>query len=224
MTIKINNYPFKAVMFDLDGVLVDTTDLHYKVWTDFTRLNGVEPTQEQILATNGRRAEENIRQLLGGDLKASQVATLTFEREKYFHSLLENEPVSAVPGAVDFVVKLVESGVAVGIATSAIPDNAHLALAKVGLADVFRVIITAEDVINGKPDPEPYNKLATTLGYSTEDCMVVEDSISGIRAAKAAGAKCLALATTFPEMQLADESPDWLIKDFTQLPSELHLH
>ena len=215
-------FPFKAVMFDLDGVLVDTTELHYRVWSEFAQSKGVIPTQDQILATNGRLAEENILHLLGSHLTAEQVAEFTSQREMYFNSLLQSEPVSAVPGAVEYVHELINSRITVGVATSAIPENARTALARVNLSNAFQNIITAADVNKGKPDPEPYQKLADTLGYPASDCIVIEDSVSGIRAAKAAGAKCLALATTFPETILAAENPDWLIKDFTHLPPELH--
>lgn len=214
-------YPFKAVLFDLDGVLIDTADLHYRVWDEFARSKGFVPSPEQLLATNGRRADEVIRLWLGNELTHHLVAALTADREMYFHRLLEVEPVPAVPGAADFVRRLVEAGVPVGVATSATPENARLALTKAGLADIFLATVTAADVTNGKPDPEPYLKLAASLGFGAADCVVIEDSVSGIRAAKASGARCLALATTFPETQLSAESPDWLVAGFANLPPAL---
>jgi HAD superfamily hydrolase (TIGR01509 family) len=209
------------VLFDLDGVLIDTTDLHYRVWDEYARSQGFVPSREQLLATNGRRADEVVRHWLGQELPEDHVVALTADRESYYSRLLAAEPVPAVPGAADFVRELIAAGVPVAVATSAIRKNALLALAKIGLADAFRVIVTATDVTKGKPDPEPYLKAAAALGYPATACLVVEDAVSGIRAAKASGAKCLALATTFAEAQLAAESPDWLVRGYAQIPPEL---
>src|SRR4051812_43673946 len=82
-------YPFAAVLFDLDGVLIDTTQLHYRVWDEFARSRGFVPTREQLLATNGRRADETIRLWLGASLSDHQIAAITSDREMYFNRLLE---------------------------------------------------------------------------------------------------------------------------------------
>jgi beta-phosphoglucomutase family hydrolase len=214
-------YPFAAVLFDLDGVLIDTTDLHYRVWDEFARSRGFVASREQLLATNGRRADETVRLWLGAGLSDHQIAAITADREMYFNRLLATEPLPAVPGASEFVDALRTAGVPIAVATSATPENARLSLSRVKLDGVFRAIITAADVANGKPDPEPYLKAAQWLGVSPADCLVIEDSVSGIRAAKAAGAKCLALATTFPWDNLKAESPDWLTNGFAGLPSHV---
>jgi beta-phosphoglucomutase-like phosphatase (HAD superfamily) len=107
------------------------------------------------------------------------------------------------------------------VATSATPQNAHASLTRIGLADTFAVIISAADVSTGKPHPEPYLKAAAGLGVPPANCLVIEDSVSGIRAAKAAGAKCLAMATTFSREALAVHSPDWLVAGFADIPADL---
>jgi beta-phosphoglucomutase family hydrolase len=214
-------FPFSAVLFDLDGVVIDTTELHYRVWTEFAHKHGYSPTREELILTNGRRAAENIRNWLGADLDEAEIATLTAERETHFFNLLETEPVDAVAGVREFIASLQRAAVPFAVATSAVPSNAELSLKRVGLADAFNIKITAADVHKGKPHPECYLKAASKLGVAPEKCLVIEDSLSGIRAAKAAGAKCLALATTFPADVLMDEKPDWIAKDFTELPEEL---
>ena len=213
-------YPFAGVLFDLDGVLIDTTELHYRVWDEFAR-RGFTPTREQLLATNGRRADETIRLWLGSSLSDQDVIAITADREMYFNHLLATESVPAVPGAAEFVASLQRAGVPIAVATSATPENARLSLARVQMASKFRVVISAADVAQGKPHPEPYLKAAAGLGVPATACLVIEDSVSGIRAGKAAGAKCLAIATTFPPQSLADESPDWLADGFADIPREL---
>ncbi len=105
------------------------------------------------------------------------------------------------------------------VVTSATPENARLSLSRAGMEGIFDIVITAADVANGKPDPEPYLKAAERLGVSATTCLVIEDSVSGIRSAKSAGAKCLALPTTFPRESLSAESPDWLVASFADIPS-----
>jgi beta-phosphoglucomutase-like phosphatase (HAD superfamily) len=86
---------------------------------------------------------------------------------------------------------------------------------------IFSHALTAADVLRGKPDPEGFLKAAARLGVSADRCLVVEDSVQGIRAAQAAGGRCLALTTTFPRETLAQEWPDWLIQDLRSVPAEL---
>jgi HAD superfamily hydrolase (TIGR01509 family) len=173
------------------------------------------------LATNGRRADETIRLWLGSGLSDHQVAAITADREMYFNRLLGTEPVPVVPGAAEFVESLRRTGVPIAVATSATPENARLSLARIQMESMFRAMISAADVAQGKPHPEPYLKAAARLGASATECLVIEDSVSGIRAGKAAGAKCLALATTFPRQSLADELPDWLAHGFADIPHEI---
>jgi beta-phosphoglucomutase family hydrolase len=214
-------YPFAAVLFDLDGVLIDTTDLHYRVWDEFARGRGFVPTRDQLLATNGRRADETIRLWLGQTLSDHEVAAITADREMYFNRLLETAALPVVPGAAEFVSSLKRANIPIAVATSATPRNARLSLARIAMEKVFAVIISAADVTHGKPHPEPYLKAAAGLGVAAKDCLVIEDSVSGIRAAKAAGCQCLALATTFPWETLAAEFPDWLVKGFADIPANL---
>lgn len=211
------NYPFAAVLFDLDGVVIDTTALHYRVWNEFAKRHGHVPSQIELVATNGRRAAETIRNWLGRELGDAEVDALTFERETQFNRALAVEPVDAVPGVREFIVSLTRRGVPIAVVTSAIPANADLSLARVGLAGRFDAMVSSADVRKGKPDPECYLKAAQLLGVKANRCVVIEDSISGIQAAKAAGTRCAALTTTFPRDVLEMENPDWLSNDFRDL-------
>lgn len=214
-------YPFAAVLFDLDGVLIDTTELHYRVWDEFARARGYAPTRSELFATNGRRAEETIRAWFGAALDDPSVLALGAEREAHYHRLLASEPCAPVPGVRAFLEALKARGVPRAVATSAVPENADLSLASVGMQGMFDAVITAADVRRGKPDPEPYLKAAAALGAPASACVVIEDSLSGVRSAKASGARCIALTTSFPSETLAAERPDWLIADFRELPPEL---
>lgn len=220
ISVMSSTFPFAAVLFDLDGVVIDTTALHYRVWDEFARQRGYTPTRAELIATNGRRAAETIRHWLGPSLDEAEVATLSAERETHFNGLLATEPVDAVAGVHAFIGRLKGRGIPIAVATSAVPANAELSLARVGLVGVFDAVVTAADVRHGKPDPECYLKAAAALGVPVDRCVVIEDSMSGLKAGQAAGAKCLALATTFPRESLAALRPDWLAADFNDLPPE----
>lgn len=222
-TQKSHTYPFAAVLFDLDGVIIDTTELHYRVWDEFARARGYVPSQTELLATNGRRAEEVLRAWFGEGRTEAQLATLVRERETLFNRLLETAPVSAVPGVQAFIEALRRAGVPRAVGTSAMPMNAELALSRLGLLEMFDARVTAADVVQGKPHPEVYLKAASVLGVPPTECLVVEDAVLGVRAARAAGARCLALTTSFPRDVLLREEPQWLAEDFRSLPSPVAL-
>ncbi len=115
-------YPFSALLFDLDGVLIDTTALHYRVWDEFARSRGFVPTRDQLLATNGRRADETIRLWLGESLTDPQVAAITADRETYFNRLLAVEPVPGRPRRTQILVhSLRAANIPMAVATSAHP-------------------------------------------------------------------------------------------------------
>lgn len=215
------SYPFSAVLFDMDGVIINTTPLYYRVWAEFGRSRGHTPTQDELFATNGVRAQDVIRTWLGNSVSDSEADAITIELAAQVARMLATETVLPIPGVQNFVTALAAAGIQRAVATSALPANASLSLARVGLANSFGAVITADDVTRGKPHPEPWLKAAAALGVPPAHCVVFEDSVSGLRAAKAAGAKCVALATTFPREVLQAEQPDWLINDFLDLPAQL---
>ena len=189
-------FPFTAVLFDLDGVLIDATDLHYRVWDEFARARGFVPSREQILATNGRRADETIRLWLRSSLTDHQVAAIAAERETYFNRLLEKESVPVVPGAVELVDEVRTAGLPYALVTSSEPEVVDAVLA--GLDVEFPVIVCAADVAHTKPDPEGYLLAAAKLGAEPGQCIALEDSVNGVTAAEAAGFRTVAVPSVVP--------------------------
>jgi beta-phosphoglucomutase len=217
-----HSLPFDAILFDLDGVLIDTTELHYRLWSEFASRHGYSPSEKELVATNGCRAETTIRNWLGHDLPTERVEELIVEREWHASRALETESFSTVRGAREFVRSLKQAGHPIAVATSAVPENARLSLERIALADMFEVVVTAFDVERGKPNPDCYLEAAKRLDVKAENCLVIEDSLMGIRAGKASGAQVLALATTFPRETIAELGPNWIAEDFGDLP-EWHL-
>jgi sugar-phosphatase len=182
----------KAILFDMDGVLMDSTPSVERVWRAWAAKHGLDPEQVARLA-HGRRSIETIRQV---------TPNLDAEKENVIVEHMEindKEGVTALPGAAELLSRLPPGRFA--IVTSA---TRPLAVARLGYAGipVPRHVITANDVIHGKPSPEPFLKGAALLGFAPEDCLVFEDSPAGISSARAAGMKAIALQTTYPADRL----------------------
>ena len=182
----------KAILFDMDGVLMDSTPSVERVWRDWAAQHGLDPERVGSLA-HGRRSIETIR-ALAPELDAEKENVLVEQME-----IDDKEGVTALAGAAELLAHLPPDRFA--IVTSA---TRPLAVARLGYAGipVPRHMITANDVIHGKPSPEPFLKGAAVLGFSPEDCLVFEDSPAGIASARSAGMKAIALQTTYPADQL----------------------
>jgi mannitol-1-/sugar-/sorbitol-6-phosphatase len=183
-----------AILFDLDGVLVDSTgsvEQHWRIWA---RRRGID--EEKVVAiAHGVRAIEVIR-TVAPQLDAEAELRRLEEEESDDHHLL-----TAMPGAIDLVRSLPVGSW--GVVTS---GSRHLAadrLRLVGVPDP-RVMVTADDVTNGKPHPEPYLKGAKLLGVAPSECLVVEDAPAGIRSAHAGGMKAIGLASTYDASRLVE--------------------
>ncbi|MFL6385944.1 MAG: HAD family hydrolase [Terriglobales bacterium] len=182
----------KAILFDMDGVLMDSTPSVERVWRAWAAQHGLDPERVASLA-HGRRSIETIR-ALAPELDAEKENVLVEQME-----IDDKEGVTALAGAAELLDQLPPDRFA--IVTSA---TRPLAVARLGYADlpVPRHMITANDVIHGKPSPEPFLKGAAVLGVSPGDCLVFEDSPAGIASARSAGMKAIALQTTYPADQL----------------------
>jgi HAD superfamily hydrolase (TIGR01509 family) len=206
-------FPFAAVLFDMDGVVCDNMPLHRRVWTDFVRGRGLAPTEAEIRALDGRRAADIVAALFG-DLPEAEVAALAHGREETYRAALPTAELPPVPGVEAFLAWLGARGVPRVLATSATPTNVGVVMARLALAPAFEAMVTAADVTRGKPDPEVYLTAAARAGADPSACLVVEDALPGIAAAKAAGCACLGLATSEAPEALIAAGADWTAPDF----------
>jgi len=212
---------FQAVLFDMDGVVIDNAALHREVWADFARSHGLAPTEAEIRATDGRRAVDAVKLLFKEDLEDAQVLARAAEREMRYRQSLERAHVKAVPGVAPFLEALGEARIPRVLATSATLDNVDLVLARLDLAKKFDAVVSAEDVRNGKPNPEVYLTAARRAHADPARCLVIEDALPGVQAAKAAGAFCLGLSTSQSEEALFGAGADWVAPNFLALPGPL---
>jgi sugar-phosphatase len=190
-----------AVLFDLDGVLIDSTPAVTRVWEGWAREHGLDP-QEVVYRAHGRPSIETIRELLPG------ADDETENREVERREIADLDGIVPLPGALHLLSTLPPGKWT--IATSGTRDLATVRIRAAGLP-VPAKIITASDIIFGKPNPEPYQKAAALLGVSAENCVVLEDVPAGIRAGKAAGACVIALRTTVNDEELRRAGADFLV-------------
>lgn len=184
----------QAILFDLDGVLVDSTTCAGRIWKLWAQEQGLDPERMVHLA-HGRPTIETIR-MVAPQLDAELETAKIEERE-----VNDVDGLKALPGARELLTKLPHDRFA--IVTSGSRRLATARLRAAGLP-VPEKMITADDIVHGKPNPEPYLNGARLLGYRPEDCMVFEDAPAGIRAGKAAGMIVIAFPTTFPLDELSE--------------------
>ncbi len=199
----------EAVLFDLDGVLVDSTAAVERVWRKWAIQRNLDP-EFVVKHAHGRRSVETIR-LVAPDLGATQANEEVEQLE-----IADTEGVTAIPGALELMRSLPTDRFL--IVTSATRPLAEARLKYVGLP-VPQQFITAEDVINGKPSPEPYLKGADLLSIRPKDCVVFEDTPAGIESGKAAGMRVVALKSTYPSEKLS--AADAIIESLKDVKAQL---
>ena len=198
-----------AVIFDFDGVVIDSHDAHERAWFALAAELNRPFSRETFVATFGQR-NESILPLLGWAVEGDKeyIQQLGDRKELLYRKILRREGIEPLPGVVTLLQDLKREGIPCAIGTSTPRANVECVLEITELAVFFRDVASAEDVTRGKPDPEVFLKAAEKLGVAPFACVVIEDAQVGIRAAKAAGMKSVAVTTTHQAESLAPEMPD----------------
>lgn len=204
-----------AVIFDMDGVLVDSNPFHLRKWIDLFQAHGIPYNEEELpKIILGPPNEVIFRRYLGEDLTGEQLADLGEELEANFRKEI-GPHARSFPGVRRFIEECHAHDIAMGVASAAIAKNVIFLVSALGLRDYFRAVLTANEITHPKPHPEIYLKTAEKLGVHPADCAVFEDSFVGIEAAKRAGMKCVAIASTFHPDDLRRETPaDMIVPSF----------
>ena len=192
-----------ALLFDMDGVLIDSTPAVARVWHRWAVEHGFDPDTVVHMA-HGRPSRTTLRELLPNADIARE------DREVERREMEDLDGVVLLPGARELLNALPPERWT--IATSCTRPLAEVRLRAAGLP-VPTTMITSSDVKIGKPDPEPYLKAAAKLGFAASDCIVVEDAPVGVRAGKAAGARVIAFLTTMIRRDLEEAGADWIVQN-----------
>ena len=193
----------KAVIFDNDGIIVNSIPLHYEAWRRLLAEHGVELTMDEFNKLNGMTTPEILRHRREQFNLNYNIEEMANKKRVLADELLK-ERVELCDGVSGLLKLLKENGIKTAIATSAYLSTIEIILNKFPIRSLFDAIVTMEDYEHGKPAPDVFLKAAEKLNIPPEECMVVEDAKTGIKAAKAAGMKCLAVTNSFPESELSN--------------------
>jgi beta-phosphoglucomutase family hydrolase len=192
----------QGIIWDLDGVIVDSAPFHFEAWREFAAVKGRVYTEEDFRKTFGMRNEDILLYIFEEKLEQGVLETWSDEKEGRFRDLIRGS-VEPLPGVMTLVRALDMAGYQQAIASSTPLENIHLILNSLAILDFFDAIISGENVARGKPDPEAFLKAARVMSLDPERCLVIEDAAVGIEAAKRAGMKSIGVTNTLPRKKLA---------------------
>src|SRR6056300_910455 len=213
----------KGFLFDLDGVIVDTAVFHFEAWRRCAQKLGGDFTEAQNEELKGVSRVDSLKKIIewtGASVTADEFEALMVEKNEWYLELVQElSAADGLPGAVAFLQHAHAQGIKIALGSAS--KNAPMILDKMGLTPLFDAIIDGNNVINGKPHPEVFLKGAAALGLNPEECVVFEDSIAGVQAAKTGGMSCVGIGT--PETlegadvhftALGDTTPEELVARF----------
>ncbi len=211
----LNEFELQAAIFDLDGTLLDNNYYHRISWIAYLKNAGRNITEEEFNENmNGRTNHDAVQYIFGKDLSEEKITNITLEKEAVYREMYA-QYIKPVPGLINLLEFFRNKGLLMAIATSGIQPNIDFMFDHVPIKPYFKAVINSAHITKGKPDPEIYLKTASTLNVQPEHCLVFEDAVVGIEAAKSAGMKVVAVATTEDKKELSNA--DLIIDDYREL-------
>jgi beta-phosphoglucomutase len=206
----------RAVIFDVDGVLVDSYQAHFEAWQRVGRRAGRPIGENTFASLFGRRNREIIRLLWGDVLTEVQAEELGQWKEVQYREVLQAD-FRPMDGAAELVDALKAAGFLLAVGSSGPPENVRIALEGLGRARLFDATVTGAEVRAGKPDPEVFLKASAKLGVEPRSSAVIEDAVAGVEAARRAGMTAIALVGTAPREALAEAGADLVVASLREL-------
>ncbi|NMH28133.1 HAD family hydrolase [Flavobacterium silvaticum] len=205
----------KAVIFDMDGTLVDNIPFHKKAWLTFLAKHNIHLEPEHFNAQNHGTIDEMIKRFFGENLNPKRITELGFEKEQTYRYLYR-EHISEIEGLTKFLRNLKNQNIKIGLATMGDIPNIDFILDALQIRDYFDGIVGGHMISKGKPDPEIFNTVATLLHVENNDCLVFEDSIGGVRSARSANMCVIGIMTTESSDDLKANGCFRTIKSFVE--------
>jgi HAD superfamily hydrolase (TIGR01509 family) len=193
----------KIILWDMDGVIVDSSAFHFAAWQETFAKRGVKFTRADFTKLFGARNDFIIGTIMGKELPEKDVKIMVWEKEESFRRKATGK-IKPFSGAVKLLNAIKKGNFKLGLVSSAPQENIELVLSELNLEGIFDCIVFGQEVSESKPSPQIYLLAAKKLGATPNDCMVVEDSPLGVKAAKTAGMKCLAITNTHPRQKLEE--------------------
>ena len=197
---------YSAFIFDMDGTLVHNMPAHNQAWQDTLAESGVKLSLDELnRITTGRKTPEILHMLLGGQLSAAEVTYWSNRKETLYRDRFANfrEP---LPGLVPMLEQAAALGIPMAVATAAMPENIPFILDSLDLRHYFKAVVGGADIQHGKPDPEIFLKSASILGVAPTGCLIFEDALGGIEAARRAGMDAVMVCTTIDAQEVTGQA------------------
>lgn len=209
------NEQTRAVLWDVDGTLVDSAEYHWLTWRDALAREQFELTRELFASSFGQRNDAVLRGLLGADLPATEVGRIAAAKEECYRAMVRERGLQPLPGVLNWLRRLKEAGWRQAVASSAPRANLEVILAATGVAEFFDAVVSAEEIEHGKPHPEIFLRAAQAVGAKPRRCVVVEDAPAGVESGHRAGMRVIGVLTTQPQLDA-----DLVVQTLEELPGD----
>jgi len=197
----------RAVLWDLDGTLLDSAHYHWLSWQEAFAAEGVEMTRELFAQTFGQRNDAILRKVFGPGLPEAEILRIADGKEIRYRELVRTHGVALLPGVGDWLERLAAAGWRQALATSAPRLNVNAILDELDVAAYFNAVVQAEDVQQGKPDPQVFLLAAARVAAPAHRCVVVEDALAGIEGAHRAGMKAIGVGPAYATLPADRTAP-----------------
>ncbi len=205
----------RAVLWDMDGTLIDSSEFHWLSWRDALAAEGYNLTHEQFLASFGQRNDAILRGYFGEDMPLNEIERISEAKEVGYRKLVRKHGIDLLPGVERWLRDLKQAGWRQAVASSAPRPNLETIIDVLNIGDCFDALVTAEDVQHGKPAPDVFLKAADQVGVPPESCIVVEDAPAGIEAARRAGMRAIGVRSSHGNLQA-----DQVVQSLADLPED----
>jgi len=207
-----------GVIFDMDGVLVDSRKPHFESWRQVAREFGRDMTEAEFADTFGRTNRDIVHFLWGKSVSDDEIQKIGTRKEAVYRDIITKN-IPAVPGLHQLLPSLCQAGAKLAVGSSGPIENVNLVLDGLGIREHFSAIVSSADVTEGKPNPQVFLTAAKKLGFEPKRCVVIEDAPAGIEAGHRGGMKVIALTTSYSPHEISNA--DKLCCDLTEVNAEL---
>jgi beta-phosphoglucomutase len=204
----------KAVIWDLDGTLINSVDHHWDAWREVMAEEQITLTFEDFVADFGKRNDEILRGRIDPQMSDSEVARIALSKEEKYRHFIRTKGLVLLPGAEEWLARLKAEGWQQALGTSAPRGNIDAVFDVLDIEKFFNAVMSSEQVKAGKPEPDVFLAAASAMNVAPEHCIVVEDAPAGTEAARRAGMKSLGVLTTHEEL-----TADWVVVSLDQIPA-----
>jgi len=210
----------KGIIFDMDGTIVDSLPYHHKAWEIFFRENKVENFSEKLKDYKGGGTLDLLTTVLGNNFSKKELKSMVDDKEIIFRDIYKNN-VIPIEGFIQMLESIKSQKILVGLASNAIRENVKMILNELKIYNEFESIICGDEVENGKPNPEMFNKTAKIFKLDKKDCLIFEDSIEGLQGAVNSGIDAIGVKSSSSDKILKSAGAKGTIKNYVNINFKL---